>query len=61
MTIGQFQAQRWTAGMSARYHGSVYRITTVDFGESLVGLLGVIQNEPDEITMVRCENVELIS
>ncbi len=61
MTIVQFQATKWTFGMLAEYHadGKLYRISTVDFGESLVGLLGVVQNEPDETIFVRCENVTL--
>ncbi len=61
MTIGEFQATKWTFGMTAKYHfdEKTYRISTVDFGECLVGLLGVIQSEPNETTFIRCENVTI--
>lgn len=63
MSIQEFNQQRWTAKMKARYHadGMVYPIASCDFGEQLVGLLGVVQNEPDEISWVRCENITLVS
>ena len=60
MTIEQFNATGWTAGMKARYtDGEIYAIASCDFGEHLVGLKGVVQNEPDEVSWVRCENVTL--
>lgn len=60
MTIDQFNATGWSGGMSAQYtDGRIYRIASCDFEEKLVGLMGVIHNEPDEITWVRCENVTL--
>lgn len=61
MTLDEFNKTRWTVGMRAKYHGDdqVYPIASCDFGEQLVGLKGVIQNEPDEISWVRCENVTL--
>ena len=59
MTLSQFDSTRWTAGMHAIYDGKSYAIASVDFGEQLVGLLGVIQNESAETTWVRCENITL--
>ena len=59
MTISQFDQMGWTYGMRATYCGKVYPISTVDFVERLIGLLGTIENEPEAITMVRCENVDL--
>jgi len=59
VTLSQFDSTRWTADMHAIYDGKSYVISSVDFGEHLVGLLGVIQNEPEETTWVRCENVAL--
>lgn len=62
MTIDKFIDQSWTSGMKAKYHGDgqTYLIASVDFGEFLVGLCGVVQNAPDETSWVRCENVTLL-
>ena len=61
MTIEEFNQTGWTAGMTARYtDGETYPIASCDFGEKLVGLKGIVQNAPDEVSWVRCENVTLI-
>lgn len=61
MTIDQFNGTPWKSGMTARYHadGQTYPIASCDFGECLIGLKCVVQNEPDEISWVRCENITL--
>lgn len=63
MTIDEFNRTGWTGGMIARYHGDsqLYPIATCDFGEQLVGLKGVVQNEPEEVSWVRCENITLVA
>lgn len=63
MTLDQFNATGWTAGMKAQYHGDnqTYPVLAVDFAEQLIGLKGVVQNDPDEIYWARCENITLIS
>ena len=62
MTIEEFDRTGWSGGMSAKYHSDneVYPIGSCDFEEKLVGLLGVIASQPDELSWVRCENVTLI-
>jgi len=61
MTIEQFNSTRWTFGMKAKYSdGEIYPVASCDFGEKLVGLKGVVQSEPDEVSWVRCENVTLM-
>jgi len=57
MTIQEFNAMGWTPGMTADYQGNTYQIGSCDFEEKLVGLAGVCEGAPDEITFVRCENV----
>ncbi len=57
MTIEEFNATGWGAGMSARYKGATYEIASCDFDEQLVGLLGVVTNEPGSVSWVRCENI----
>ena len=59
MTIEEFNATGWKPGMMAEYHGETFRIASCDFEEKLVGLIGLIRNEPDEISWVRCENITM--
>ena len=59
MTVNEFSLTRWTAGMTARYDGEIYPIVSCDFDEQLIALKGVVQNDPDAISWVRCENVAL--
>jgi hypothetical protein len=61
MTLDQFNAARWTAGMLALYHGdnTAYPVLGVDFAEQLVGLKGA-QRDCGEIFWARCENVTVL-
>ena len=60
MKIAEFDTTKWTAGMYARYgDGKIYPIVSCDFGEKLVGLTGLIANEPQEISWARCENITI--
>lgn len=59
MTIEEFNSTPWKPGMFATYEGRSHAIASVDFGEQLIGLLGVVQNEPELISWVRCENATL--
>lgn len=61
MTIEEFNNTGWSGGMTAQYHhdGKNYPVASCDFAEQLVGLKGIVQNEPDEISWVRCENISL--
>lgn len=62
MTTEEFDKQAFGAGDKAKYKGDIYDITTVDFGERLIGLLMNISGaEPYDVSWVRCENVEYIS
>jgi len=58
MTIEEFNHTGWSGGMTARYHGdgNIYPIASCDFGEQLIGLKGMVENEPEEVSWVRCEN-----
>ena len=63
MTIKQFEQQKFGAGMQCKYDGATWDIASVDFQESLIGIHPPSKNEVDtdeEISWVRCENVELI-
>lgn len=60
MTLAEFNQQGWRPNMWAEYKGKVYAIASCDFEEQLVGLDGVIEY-CDEITWVRCENINLIT
>ena len=57
MTKAQFEKQEWKSGMKAKYHVGEFEIATVNFEENLVGLW---QGEENDISWVRCENIELI-
>jgi hypothetical protein len=60
MTIEQFNATGWTGKMSATYKtGKSHKIVGVDFDEQLVALAGVIENEPERESWVRCENITI--
>lgn len=63
MTEAEFDKQSFGAGDKARYtDGQVYDVAQVDFQERLIGLLMHISGgEPDDISWVRCENVEYLS
>lgn len=56
MKLEEFEKQAWKSGMKAKYHGGEFDIATINFEESLVGLM----DDREEISWVRCENVELI-
>ncbi len=60
MTAEEFDKQSFGAKDKARYKdGNVYNVATVDFEEQLIGLLmNVSGGEPDDVSWVRCENVE---
>ena len=60
MTIEEFNAQRFGAGDRAIYNGKIYDVASCDFEEQLIGLVGVVEGS-EEISWVRCENVEYIS
>ena len=62
MTTEQFDKQGFGAGDKVRYKdGNVYDVATVDFDERLIGLLMHISGgEPDDVSWVRCENVDYI-
>jgi hypothetical protein len=62
MTLEEFSNTRFGFGMRAIYKGQVYLVKTVDFEESLLGLLLPDNQEGDdwEVSWVRCENIELI-
>ena len=55
MKLEEFEKQAWKSGMRAKYHGGEFDIATVNFEESLIGLL-----DKEEVNWVRCENVELV-
>jgi len=58
MDIETFEKTRWKAHMKALYRNKKHIIASVDFAENLVGL--EINEMPDDINWVRCENIELI-
>lgn len=48
--------------MKAEYKGDTYPIVSVDFGEKLVQLSGIVggwEDEPESYAWVRCENISL--
>lgn len=61
MTIEQFKQQRFGRGDVARYiDGNLYEVRSVNFDEMLIGLLmNISGDEPDAISWVRCENIEI--
>lgn len=61
MTIQEFNQTEFTANMNAIYKNAEYQIASVDFEEKLIGLFLKIEGgDPEEISWVRCENVELV-
>ena len=61
MTIDEFNSTQWKPGMRGCYKGGlVYPIACCDFEEQLIGLDGLTLGS-EEPTMVRCENVELVT
>lgn len=60
MTFEEFDSTLWDCGMFGRYKGSIFPISRVDFDERLIGL-AELTGGTDEPTMVRCENVTLVS
>jgi len=60
MSIDEFQRFGFMSGDKAEYEGVSYPIASVDFVESLIGILGEISNAPDDITWKRCENCEVL-
>ncbi len=64
MTIEQFNKTRFGAGDRAIYlkDGNTYDVAMVDFQEQLIGLqMNISGGDPDDVTWVRCENVEYLS
>ena len=64
MTIDEFNQQGWRANMMAGYKGDAYPIVSVDFGEKLVQLSGVVggcDHEEDSYAWVRCESIILLN
>ena len=58
MTIEEFNKTRFGTNMRARYDSVDYKVVSVNFTESLIGLVDV--DDTDDIFWVRCENAELI-
>ena len=62
VTTEEFSKQSFGAGDKARYKDGIYVVATVDFDEQLIGLLlNISGGEPDDVSWVRCENVDYIS
>lgn len=62
MTTEEFDRQSFGKGDKAKYKdGNIYDVAIVDFEERIIGLLMNIDGaEPNEVSFVRCENVEYI-
>ena len=60
MTIDEFNNTSWRPNMFAMYKGNLHLIASCDFEECLVGLDGVVLGS-EEISWVRCENIELVT
>jgi hypothetical protein len=61
MTIEEFDTTGFGNGDLGIYKNKEYAIASVDFEERLVGLLmNISGGEPDDISWVRCENIEYI-
>lgn len=61
MTQEQFDKQKWGVDMKCVYDERIRDIVSVDFEERLIGLRPeTIFDKGDDISWVRCENVELI-
>lgn len=56
MTIEEFNKTRWGANMKFAYKGNVFDVTSVNFGEALIGYC----TDDDELSWVRCENIDLL-
>ena len=63
MTEQEFDNQSFLSGDKAQYtDGNIYEIAALDFQERLVGLhMNISGGEPDDISWVRCENIEHIT
>ena len=60
MTRESFKKFGWSAGCKCIWQGVEYVIATVDFSSDLIGVVGAISNEPEEVTWVRCEDVKVL-
>lgn len=62
MKIIEFNNQRFGSGDKVRYRdGNIYEIASLDFIENLIGLkMNISGGDIDDITWVRCENVEYL-
>jgi hypothetical protein len=56
MTITEFNKTKWHSKMQCEYDGNIYEIGSINFKESLIGLV----EDDEEVQCVRCENVDLI-
>lgn len=56
MTIQEFDSTAFGAGMTGVYNGRKYDIGSCDFSEKLIGL---VDDNTDDLFFVRCENVTL--
>ena len=63
MTKQEFDLASFSPGDKAKYtDGNIYDIAALDFQERLVGLhMNIPGGEPDDISWVRCENIEHIT
>jgi hypothetical protein len=57
MTIQEFNNTGWSGGMFCLYKGTKYAIGICDFEE---GLVGIVDPQTDDLSMVRCENITLV-
>jgi|GEM_PF-4985565 len=61
LSVADFNNTRFGGKMQAVYRGTglTHAVASCDFDECLVGLKGVISNEPETVSWVRCENIKL--
>lgn len=57
MTIEEFNKTQWGANMKFAYRGANYEVCSVNFFEALIGYCA---DHDDELSWVRCENIELL-
>lgn len=59
MTIEEFNETRFSKGDQAHYKSTSYLISSVDFEEKLIGIIGYFTDMEgnDEITWLRCESI----
>lgn len=60
MTQEEFDKTSFGANMDCIYHGERCGIASVNFTERLLGLSADGDDVDDDLTWVRCENVEMI-